>query len=78
MPSLLGLLEAREKKAREEIARSRDEAERVQPALGEAECTLQRLVGARAAELLAEPSSAVAEPALGAMAGSPVPHRTQA
>lgn len=32
MPSVLGLLEAREKKIREEVARLREEAERVQAA----------------------------------------------
>ncbi|MFE2972479.1 hypothetical protein ACFXKC_54875 [Streptomyces sp. NPDC059340] len=37
MPSVLGLLEAREKKVREEVARLRQEAERAQAALGEAE-----------------------------------------
>ena len=34
VPSVLGLLEAREKKVREEVARLRDEAERVQAAFG--------------------------------------------
>jgi F0F1-type ATP synthase membrane subunit b/b' len=48
VPSVLGLLEAREKRVREEIARLREEAERVQAALGEAEGALQRLVDARA------------------------------
>ncbi|MER7666370.1 hypothetical protein [Streptomyces sp. NPDC096193] len=38
MPSVLGLLEAREKKVREEVARLREEAEQVHAALGEAEC----------------------------------------
>ncbi|MEU9150527.1 hypothetical protein AB0D59_08265 [Streptomyces sp. NPDC048417] len=79
MPSVLGLLEAREKRVREEIAGLREEAERVQAALGEAEGALQRLVDARAtvAEVLAEPPSAVAEPVRGAMTGSPVPHRSE-
>lgn len=64
MPSVLGPLEAREKGVREEIAGLREEAERVQGALGEAERSLQRLVDARAtvAEVPAEPSSAKAEP----------------
>ena len=77
MPSVIGLLEAREKRVREEIARLREEAERVQAALGDAERALGWLVGARVtvAEVLAGPSSAVAELARGAMAGSPVPHR---
>ncbi|MGW2652023.1 hypothetical protein ACWC2T_46060 [Streptomyces sp. NPDC001393] len=77
MPSVLGLLEAREKKVREEVARLREEAERVQAALGEAERVLERLVDARVtvAEVLAEPSCAVAEPARSAVAGATVPHR---
>ncbi|MFF4406124.1 hypothetical protein ACFY2W_09325 [Streptomyces sp. NPDC001262] len=76
MPSVLGLLEAREEKVREEIARLREEAERVQAALGDAECVLQRLADARAtvAEVLAGPPSAVVEPARGAVARSVVPH----
>ncbi|NUJ99659.1 hypothetical protein [Streptomyces lunaelactis] len=79
MASVLGLLEAREKKVREEIARLREEAERVQAALGEAERSLDRLVNARVtvAEVLAGSSSAVVEPARGSAAGSPVPHRTE-
>ncbi|WP_404953271.1 hypothetical protein [Streptomyces sp. 147326] len=47
MPSVLGMLEAREKKAREEVARLREEAERVQTALAAAENTLTRLADAR-------------------------------
>ncbi|GED90734.1 hypothetical protein [Streptomyces sp. 6-11-2] len=72
MPSVLGLLEAREKKVREEVAR-------LQAALSEAERALQQLVDARAtvAEVLAEPPVAVAEPARKAVAGSVVPHRTE-
>ncbi|RZB18767.1 hypothetical protein StrepF001_14770 [Streptomyces sp. F001] len=79
MSSVLGLLEAREKKVREEVARLREEAERVQAALREAERTLQRLADARitVAEVLAEPPSAVAEPVRSAVAGSLVPHRTE-
>ncbi|WP_405876783.1 MULTISPECIES: hypothetical protein [unclassified Streptomyces] len=42
MASVLGLLEAREKRVREEIARLQEEAQRVQAALGEAERELQR------------------------------------
>ncbi|MBT2492254.1 hypothetical protein J7E96_27830 [Streptomyces sp. ISL-96] len=77
MPSVLGLLEAREKRVREEVARLWEEAERVQAALGEAERALQRLVDARAtvSEVLAETPSAVAEPVPSAVAGSPVPRR---
>ncbi|WP_093802123.1 hypothetical protein [Streptomyces sp. Wb2n-11] len=75
MPSVLGLLEAREKKVREEVARLREEAERVQAALGEAERALQRLADARAmvAEVLAEPPCAVVEP----VAGAVVPRRAE-
>ncbi|MFF3127956.1 hypothetical protein ACFVRD_37985 [Streptomyces sp. NPDC057908] len=79
MPSVLGLLEAREKKVREEVARLREEAERVQTALGEAERALQRLVDARetVAEVLAGPPSAVAEPVGSSVAGSVVPRRAE-
>jgi hypothetical protein len=79
VPSVLGLLEAREKKIREEVARLREEAERVQAALGEAELALQRLVDARitVTEVLTGPPSAAADPAPGAMTGSVVPHRTE-
>ncbi|MGW0633852.1 hypothetical protein [Streptomyces sp. NPDC002758] len=79
MPSVLGLLEAREKKVREEVARLREEAERVKAALGEAEHALERLVDARTtvAEVLAGPPSLVAEPVRSAVAGAPVPHRSE-
>ncbi|MFR0359614.1 hypothetical protein [Streptomyces sediminimaris] len=79
MPSVIGLLEAREKRVREEIARLREEAERVQAALGDAEGALQRLVDARVtvAEVLTEPLSVVAERAVSAVAGSPVPRRAE-
>ncbi|MFZ4186521.1 hypothetical protein [Streptomyces pseudogriseolus] len=79
MPSVLGLLEAREKKVREEVARLREEAERVQAALGEAERALQRLADARVtvAEVLAEPPTAVVEPVGSAVAGSAVPRRAE-
>ncbi|MGW6404818.1 hypothetical protein [Streptomyces sp. NPDC055134] len=43
MPSMLGLLEAREKNVREEVARLREEAERVQAALGSTQAELSRL-----------------------------------
>ncbi|NUJ99650.1 hypothetical protein [Streptomyces lunaelactis] len=78
MASVLGLLEAREKEVREEIAGLRDEAERVQAALGDAERALQQLVDdARmtVAEVLAGPPSVVTEPAESAVAGSAVPRR---
>lgn len=45
---MIGLLEAREKKAREEVARLREEAGRVQAALDVAERSLNRLADARA------------------------------
>ncbi|WP_369362133.1 hypothetical protein AB5L52_00055 [Streptomyces sp. CG4] len=79
MPSVLGLLEAREKKVREEVARLREEAERVEAALGEAERALQRLADARVTvtEVLAEPPVAVAEPVVSAVAGSVVPRRVE-
>ena len=44
---MLGLLEAREKKVREEVARLREEAERVRAALDAAESTLARPSEAR-------------------------------
>ncbi|WP_329373145.1 hypothetical protein [Streptomyces sp. NBC_01483] len=44
LPSVLDLLEAREKRVREEVARLWEEAERGQAALGDAERTLERLV----------------------------------
>ncbi|MFF3326992.1 hypothetical protein [Streptomyces sp. NPDC002889] len=79
MPSVLGLLEAREKNVREEVAGLREEAERVQAALIAAEFTLQRLAQARetVAEVLAESPSAVAESARSAVAGSVVPRRAE-
>ncbi|PTM86649.1 hypothetical protein [Streptomyces sp. VMFN-G11Ma] len=65
------------KRVREEVARLREEAERVQAALGEAEAVLQRLVDARVTgtEVLAGPPSVVAEPPGSAVAGSTVPRR---
>ncbi|MGW0882509.1 hypothetical protein [Streptomyces sp. NPDC002671] len=79
MPSVLGLLESREKKVREEIAWLREEAERVRAALVEAESRLARPADARVtvAEVLAEPPSAFAEPVAGAVAESLVPRRTE-
>ncbi|WP_223279866.1 hypothetical protein [Streptomyces sp. SDr-06] len=76
----MGLLEAREKKVREEVARLREEAERVQAALGVAERALERLELARVtvAEVLAEePSAGAAGPGRAAVAGSVVPHRAE-
>ncbi|MCX5434528.1 hypothetical protein OHU11_40690 (plasmid) [Streptomyces sp. NBC_00257] len=72
MPSVIGLLEAREKEIREEVARLRD-------VLDEAERALQRLVDARVTvtEVLAgEPAVASASLPQRAVAGSTVPHRT--
>ncbi|MFF3917200.1 hypothetical protein ACFYZB_27650 [Streptomyces sp. NPDC001852] len=79
MPSVLGLLEAREKKVREEVARLQEEAERVRAALVEAESKLTRLADARVtvAEVLAEPPAVVAEPVASAVTGSVVPHRDE-
>ncbi|MFE9926157.1 hypothetical protein ACFYQA_32695 [Streptomyces sp. NPDC005774] len=59
---MIGLLEAREKKVREEVARLRAEAERVQAALDAAEHSLNRLADARAmvAEVLAAEQTAPA------------------
>ncbi|WP_406131651.1 hypothetical protein [Streptomyces sp. NBC_00989] len=56
MPSVLGMLEAREKKFREEVARLREEADRVQAALVAAEGALVKLAAARetVAEVLGE------------------------
>ncbi|WP_326784117.1 hypothetical protein [Streptomyces sp. NBC_00151] len=73
MPSVIGLLEAREKEIREEVARLRD-------ALDEAERALQRLVDARVTvtEVLAEePAVASASLPQRAVAGSTVPHRSE-
>ncbi|MFD5121189.1 hypothetical protein [Streptomyces sp. NPDC058385] len=79
MPSVLGLLEALEKNVREEVARLREEAERVQAALGSAQAELSRLADARAtvAEVLSRDGSAGAGPAPGAVAGSVAPERIE-
>ncbi|MFB7713945.1 hypothetical protein [Streptomyces sp. NPDC056105] len=79
IPSVLGLLEAREKNVREEVARLREEAERVQAALGSAQAELSRLADARAtvAQVLSRYGSAGAGPAPGAMAGSVAPERIE-
>ncbi|MFF4550589.1 hypothetical protein [Streptomyces sp. NPDC001435] len=73
MPSVIGLLEAREREIREEVARLR-------AALDEAERALQRLVDARVTVtevLTEEPAVASDSPLKGAVAGSTVPHRTE-
>ncbi|MFD6626661.1 hypothetical protein [Streptomyces diastaticus] len=79
MPSVLGLLEAREKKLREEVARLEEEAARVQAALEAAQGALARLADARVtvAEVLSEEPTADNGPARGAVAGSVVPPRSQ-
>ncbi len=72
MPSVTGLLEARQKEIREEAARLR-------AALDEAERALQRLVDARVTVtevLTGEPAVAPESALKGAVAGSAVPHRT--
>lgn len=78
MPSVLGLLEAREMNVREEVARLQEEAERVQAALGSAQAELSRLAEARitVAEVLAQDGMAGEGPVSGAVAGSVVPVRT--
>ncbi|MEU6258613.1 hypothetical protein [Streptomyces sp. NPDC047043] len=71
MPSVIGLLEAREKETREEVARLR-------AALEEAERALQRLVDARVTVtevLTGEPAVAPKSALKGPVAGSTVPHR---
>ncbi|MDJ0465329.1 hypothetical protein [Streptomyces sp. H27-C3] len=83
MPSVLGLLEAKESAAREAVERAREEAARIAAALEEAERVLERLVIARDAvvEVLAEP---VAEAVDGvgdvavaaAVAGAQVPRQS--
>ncbi|MFH8343025.1 hypothetical protein [Streptomyces sp. AM6-12] len=73
MPSVIGLLEAREKGIREEVARLR-------AALDEAERALQRLVDARVTVtevLTVAPAPAPGSSLKGAVAGSRVPHRTE-
>ncbi|WP_326715583.1 hypothetical protein OG758_47515 [Streptomyces sp. NBC_01474] len=79
MPSVPGLLETRERNVREEVAWLREEAERVQAALGATQAELSRLADARAtvAEVLSRDGSAGAGPAPGAVAGSMVPERIE-
>ncbi|MFI1797389.1 hypothetical protein ACH427_08540 [Streptomyces sp. NPDC020379] len=77
MPSVLGLLEARQMKVREEVARLREEAERVQAALDAAERAFPRLADTRetVAEVLAGPPAGETGQAQAAVARSTVPHR---
>ncbi|MFE7314066.1 hypothetical protein ACFU7T_13320 [Streptomyces sp. NPDC057555] len=80
MPSVLGLLEAREKKVREEVARLREEAERITAALSAAEARLERLRQARetVTEVLAEPDAeTTGQVEAAAVTGSTVPHRVE-
>lgn len=79
MPSVLGLLEAREKKVREEVARLREEAERVGAALDAAECALRRLGDAlqTVAEALAEAPAEESGQTRVAVAGALVPQRAE-
>jgi hypothetical protein len=80
MPSVLCLLEAREKKVRAEVARLREEAERITTALCAAEAQLERLGQARetVTEVLAEPDAGTAgQVEAAAVMGSTVPHRVE-
>ena len=89
MPSVLGLLEARESAARERVERAHEEVARVAAVLAEAERVLERAVIAREAvvEVLAEPAAQAtvrgereAESvtvAAGAVPRSTVPHRCE-
>ncbi|WP_371658304.1 hypothetical protein [Streptomyces sp. NBC_00280] len=76
MPSVLGMLEAREKKVREEVARLREEADRVQAALVAAEGVLVKLAAARetVAEVLGEQAGQGGVLPRSVVAGSTVPH----
>lgn len=79
MPSVLGMLEAREKKVREEVARLREEAEKARAALAAAERALARLADARetVADVLREQPGHDGELTRSAVAGSVVPNRAQ-
>lgn len=86
MPSVLGLLDAREKKAREEVVRLPEEAERVRAALPATERDLDRLADARVTvtEVLAEEPSAghagpvrPVRPVRATVSGSVVPPRAE-
>ncbi|MEU0967491.1 hypothetical protein ABZ357_19395 [Streptomyces sp. NPDC005917] len=90
MPSVLGLLEAKETAARERVDRAREEVARVKAVLAEAEQVVERLVIAREAvvEVLSEPAARAgvlvgdgAEPdvsVVGAVPRSTVPHWREA
>jgi hypothetical protein len=87
VPSVLGLLEARETAARERVERAREDLARVVAVLAEAERVVERLVIAReaVAEVLAEPvvpavalvegGAESAATRAGAVPRSTVPHR---
>ncbi|NUK22773.1 hypothetical protein [Streptomyces lunaelactis] len=83
MPSVLGLLEAKESAAREAVERAREEAARIAAVLEEAERVLERLVIAREAvvEVLAEPGGRAVDVVkeavvAAAVTGSPVPRQS--
>ncbi len=79
MPSVLGLLETREKNVRWVVARLREEAERVQAALGSAQAELSRMADARArGGAVPGRLRGCAPCAPGAVAGSVVPERIEA
>jgi predicted nucleotidyltransferase len=88
VPSVLGLLEAKESAARERVERTREDAVRIAAVLEEAERALERLVIAREAvvEVLAEPAAHAVAPVegvvesvlvagVGAVPRSTVPYR---
>ncbi|MFB7335699.1 hypothetical protein ACFC00_29300 [Streptomyces adustus] len=78
MPSVIGLLEAREKEIREKEIR--EEVARLRDALDEAERALRRLVDARVTVtevLTGEPDVAPESVRQGAVVGSTVPHRSE-
>jgi hypothetical protein len=84
VPSVLGLLEAKESAARERVEQTREEAARIAAVLEEAERALERLVIAREAvvEVLSEPAARAAAPVVdsavvGAVPRSTVPYRRE-
>ncbi|WBB59710.1 hypothetical protein O7599_29810 [Streptomyces sp. WMMC500] len=80
MPSVLGLLEVREKKVRAEVARLRQEAERITAALSAAEAHLERLGQARetVTEVMAEPGAGtMGQVQAAAVPGATLPHRAE-
>ncbi|MGW3953047.1 hypothetical protein ACWEKM_19505 [Streptomyces sp. NPDC004752] len=80
MPSVLGLVEAREEKVRAEVARLREEAERVTAVLSAAEVQLERFGQARVTvtEVPAGPDADTTTQArAAAVPGATVPHRAE-